>query len=87
MNPTFDRLCEILVQQHQLAPDRLAPETPLEDLGIDSLGTVELLWNVEAAFAVKLPTRPPPLVTLRDVACWIDQLSASQVASPRLRAA
>ena len=82
MNPTFDRLCEILVQQHQLAPDRLAPETPLEDLG-----TVELLWNVEAAFAVKLPTRPPPLVTLRDVACWIDQLNASQVASPRLRAA
>ena len=87
MNPTYDRLCQILVQEHHLSPERLAPDAPLEDLGIDSLGTVELLWNVEAAFAIKVPTQPPPLVTLRDVVCWIDQLSASQGATPRLRAA
>lgn len=87
MNPTYDRLCAILVQEHHLAPERLAPDVPLESLGIDSLGTVELLWNVEAAFAIKLPTHPPPLVSLRDVVRWIDQLSASQGVAPRLRAA
>lgn len=87
MNPTYERLCAILVQEHHLAPERLAPDTLLEDLGIDSLGTVELLWNVEAAFAIKLPTQPPPLRSVKDVVCWIDQLVAAQGAAPHLRAA
>lgn len=87
MNTTYERLCAILVQEHNLAADRLAPATLLEDLGIDSLGTVELLWNVEEAFAIKLPTQPPPLRSLHDVVHWIDELSARQGATPKLRAA
>ena len=87
MNITYDRLCAILVQEHHLAPERLAPGALLEDLGIDSLGMVELLWNVEAAFAIKVPTQPPLLPTLRDVARWVDELSLQQGATQRLRAA
>jgi acyl carrier protein len=87
MNTTYERLCTILVQEHHVAADRLAPATLLEDLGIDSLGTVELLWNVEEAFAIKLPTQPPPLRSLDDVVRWIDELSARQGATPKLRAA
>ena len=87
MNTTYERLCTILVQEHHVAADRLAPATLLEDLGIDSLGTVELLWNVEEAFAIKLPTQPPPLCSLDDVVRWIDELSARQGATPKLRAA
>ena len=87
MNPTYDRLCTILVQEHHQAPERLAPQTLLEDLGIDSLGTVELLWNVEQAFAIKLPTHPPPLLSVQDAVCWIDELRAAQGASPQRRAA
>lgn len=87
MNTTYDRLSEILVREHHLAPDALAPDAVLESLGIDSLATVELLWNVEEAFAIKLPTHPPPLLTVQDVVRWIDTLRAAQAESPRLRAA
>jgi acyl carrier protein len=78
MSTTFDRLTEILVRDHRLAADRLTPEAPLESLGIDSLGTVELLWTLEDAFKVKLPTQPVDLLTLGDVVRLVDALVAQQ---------
>lgn len=84
---TFERLCTLLVTEHRLARDRLRPETALESLGIDSLGTVELLWNVETAFSIKLPLNPPALVTLADVVLWIDELVLARAESGHRHAA
>jgi acyl carrier protein len=78
MTTTFERLCAILVKDHQLAPDRLTMDAPLESLGIDSLGTVELLWNVEDVFQIQLPSEPVELPTLGDVVHYIDALVAAQ---------
>lgn len=78
MNTTFERLCAILVKDHKLPLDRLTLDAPLETLGIDSLGTVELLWNVEDAFKIKLPPEPVDLPTLGDVVRYVDELVAGQ---------
>ena len=78
MTTTFERLCAILVMDHRLPPDRLTLDAPLESLGIDSLGTVELLWKVEDVFKIKLPSQPAELQTLGDVVRCIDELVASQ---------
>jgi acyl carrier protein len=78
MTTTFERLCAILVKDHQLTSDRLTLDAPLESLGIDSLGTVELLWNIEDAFQVKLPSEPVDLPTLADVVRYVDELVARQ---------
>jgi len=78
MNTTFERLCAILVKEHKLPLDRLTLDAPLESLGIDSLGTVELLWHVEDAFKVKLPSEPVDLPTLGDVVRYIDELVAGE---------
>ena len=43
MTSTFERLSVILMKDYKLSPDRLTLDAPLEGLGIDSLGTVELL--------------------------------------------
>jgi acyl carrier protein len=75
---TFERLCALLVREHKLQPDQLALDAPLESLGIDSLGTVELLWNLEEAFQIKLPQDPDDLTTLGDVVRYIDKLVALQ---------
>lgn len=75
---TFDRLCAILVKDHQLPLERLTLDAPLESLGIDSLGTVELLWHVEDAFHIKLPSEPVELPTLGDVVRYVDRLVAAQ---------
>jgi acyl carrier protein len=78
MSTTFEHLSAILVRDYALAPDRLTPDAPLESLGIDSLGTVELLWTVEDAFKIKLPQDPVTLRTLGDVVRFIDELVARQ---------
>lgn len=79
---TFERLCALLVKDHKLPPDRLTLDAPLESLGIDSLGTVELLWNVEDAFGIKLPSAPAELNTLGDVVRYVDGLVAAQGRAP-----
>ena len=78
MTTTFERLSAILLKDYKLQPDRLRLDAPLESLGIDSLGTVELLWNIEDAFQIKLPSEPVELLTLGDVVRYIDELVASQ---------
>ena len=81
MTCTFERLSAILVKDYKLAPGSLAPDTVLESLGIDSLGTVELLWNIEDEFKLKLPPDPVDLATVGDVVDYIDQLVATQNAA------
>jgi acyl carrier protein len=78
MTPTFERLCAILVNDNKLAPDKLTLDAPLDSLGIDSLGLVELLWNVEDVFKIKLPSEPVDLLTLADVVRYIDERVAGQ---------
>ena len=80
MSTTFERLCAILVEDHKLSPDRLTLDAQLESLGIDSLGTVELLWHVEDAFKIKLPSEPVALPTLGDVVRYVDGLVAAEAA-------
>ena len=47
MSTTVELLREILVKDYSVNPDSLTLETPLEALGIDSLGVAELLFTVE----------------------------------------
>ena len=87
MTNTFERLSAILVKDYKLAPGSLAPDTVLDSLGIDSLGTVELLWNIEDEFKLKLPPDPVDLSTVGDVVDYIDQLVATQNAATAAPAA
>ena len=82
MTSTFERLSTILVKNYKLAPERLTLDAPLESLGIDSLGTVELLWNIEDAFRIKLPSDPVDLPTLGVVDRFVDELVLRQAADP-----
>ena len=74
MSTTFDRLSMILQKSFNLVPERLAPGATLASLDIDSLGTVELLWQVEEAFKITIPAPPKDLLTLSDLVQHIDQL-------------
>ena len=77
MGSTFERLAAIIAKDYALPPERLVLDAPLQGLGIDSLGTVELLWNIEDAFKIKLPSEPVQLTTLGDVVVYIDALRAA----------
>ena len=94
MTSTFDRLRAILARDYKLAPEALTLDTPLDSLGIDSLGVAELLFNVEDEFAIVLPPEQVQLPTLGAVVRFIDDLvvlkstkaTATGVAEAELRA-
>jgi acyl carrier protein len=47
---------EILSKKLDIELDKITPETRLaEDLGLDSFGAVELMFELEEAFALKIP--------------------------------
>lgn len=78
MNTTLDRLQLILIKDYGLTADQLTPDASLQDLGLDSLGVVELLFTVEDEFNLRLPSDPVPLPMLGDVVAYIDGLIAAQ---------
>ena len=78
MTTTFDRLRTMLIKDYSSTPDTLTLDTPLEALGIDSLGLAELLFNVDDEFRITLPTQPVPLPTVGDVVGYIDALMVEQ---------
>ena len=78
MSTTFDRLRAMLIKDYPSTPESLTLATPLEALGIDSLGLAELLFNVEDEFAITLPPQPVPLPTVGDVVAYIDALVVAQ---------
>ena len=82
MSTTFDRLSMLLQQSFNLSPERITPDATLASLDIDSLGTVELLWQVEEVFRIAIPAAPIKPLTLRDVVHHIDQLAARSSAAP-----
>ena len=74
MTATYDWLCKMLMAEYKIEASRLAPDAPLEDLGIDSLGMAELLFNVEDEFGITLPPEPVNLPTVGHVVRFIDAL-------------
>lgn len=50
----------------------------LENLGIDSMSTIDLLFNVEDEFNITISREQVELKTLRDVVDYIDRLVAEQ---------
>ncbi len=76
---TLARLSELLIAEHDLQPECLTDSATLESLGIDSLGTIELLWLGEEKFGIELPTEPTDeLETLGDIVRFIDALVEQQ---------
>lgn len=56
MPPTpFERVQTILAKRYSLAPDAISPASTLESLGLDSLDLIELLFEVEDEFQIRIP--------------------------------
>jgi acyl carrier protein len=60
------------------APERLAPDTPLADIDLDSLAITELIFALEDEFNVAAKTNGQGMQTLGDIGRYIDQLIAER---------
>ena len=75
---TYDRLAHILTGEYNLPMEKLLPEARLENLGVDSLGIMELLFKIEDEFDIRVPTEQTELATVGDLVNYVDSLIASQ---------
>lgn len=75
---TYDRMVRIIADEHKLAVEALQPDARLDELGIDSLSVMELLFKIEEEFDIQVPNDQVPLLTIRDVVSYVDSLMAQQ---------
>jgi len=71
---TVDRIRAMLVKDYKLDANQLTADARLEDLGIDSLGMAELVFNIEDAFGLNVPDVAVTLTTFGEVVAFIDDL-------------
>ena len=68
---TLDKVVEILVEAKDLEADKITEASTWDDLGLDSLDTVELVMNMEDAFGISLEMKED-MKTVGDVVKAID---------------
>ena len=70
-----DKITEIIVEQLGVKPDEVTQEASfVDDLGADSLDTVELVMALEEEFAIEVPDEDAEkLASVGDVVKYIEE--------------
>ena len=78
MSSPAERVREIIVEQLGVNPEQLSPEAKfVEDLGADSLDTVELVMALEEEFGTEIPDEDAEkLATVGDALRYIEEKAA-----------
>ena len=69
----LDKIKKIISNQLNVPEDRITPETVLEELGVDSLDTLEMLMVFEDEFGIAISNEDAQqLKTVQDILDCID---------------
>jgi len=69
---TLSKIQSMLAKEYGIPLERLDPEQPLADLGIDSLTTIEFMFKLEDEFSISLAEERGTLSTVRDIPNLVD---------------
>ena len=74
-SPNFEKVKEIIVEQLDVQADQVTEDASfIEDLGADSLDTVELVMALEEHFDIEIPDEDAEKIkTVRDAVAYIDK--------------
>ena len=67
MNDIENRLYDMLAKQLEISREGLSRETTLEQIGLDSLATMEFMFEIEDNFNIRFDQTGEPPKTLGDV--------------------
>ena len=68
----YEKLVSYVVEQLEVDADNVTPESTFEDLGIDSLDIVEMIYTLESELGVELELEDQKISTLGELAAFID---------------
>jgi acyl carrier protein len=83
----FERLRQLLEKEFEVAPELIQPTARMDELAIDSLAVIEVMFRLEDEFKISFPQDPGELKTIGDLVSAIDRLATEQRASPASGAA
>ena len=66
---TLERVREIIARYLKVGPETIGEDTPLISLGLDSLGALEVIFEIEEAFQISIPDDRVAQFTTLKVAC------------------
>jgi len=70
-----DMVFDVIAREQKCSPEDLSLETRLEDLGIDSLRAITIVYQLEERFEIEIPNELiETIVTVGDIVTNIDQL-------------
>ncbi|MCA9750658.1 MAG: acyl carrier protein [Gemmatimonadetes bacterium] len=74
-SPNFDKVRDIIVDQLDVEAEQVTADASfIEDLGADSLDTVELVMALEENFDIEIPDEDAEKIkTVRDAVSYIDK--------------
>ncbi|HVO12098.1 MAG TPA: acyl carrier protein [Vicinamibacteria bacterium] len=80
MEPVADRVKKIIVDQLGVEEETVTPEASfVDDLGADSLDTVELVMALEEEFGIEIPDEDAEKITrVREAVDYIEKHSAKK---------
>lgn len=68
----------MLIEEYGLSAEELNADTVLEELGIDSLATIEFMFQLEDKFKILMSGEPVAVRTVGDIAREVDLQIAQQ---------
>ena len=75
---TFELVRQRVATYLEIPADRVEPDSNLAELGLDSLGALELVFELEEDFKIAVPTeRAKEFTTVRAVCDGIESLRAA----------
>ncbi len=68
----FEKLVSYAVNQLELQPEDITPDSTFESLGIDSLDVVEMIMDLENELGVELEMEDQKIATFQELADFIE---------------
>jgi acyl carrier protein len=73
LTSSFDYIRQTLIDKFEVDKDAISPEATFETLGLDSLTTVELMFDVSEKYDIDIPTDKLDLKTLGEAVALVDE--------------
>ena len=76
----LERLRQILAKEFEVVPELIHPTARMDELAIDSLAVIEVMFRLEDEFKINFPQDPGELKTVGDLVSTIDRLATGAAA-------
>ncbi|MBQ7341123.1 MAG: acyl carrier protein [Oscillospiraceae bacterium] len=68
----YEKLVSYAVEQLELDPSEITPDSTFESLGIDSLDIVEMIMELESKLGIELEMEDEKIATFQELADFIE---------------